>query len=55
MVFKLSSTGRQMLHTFDFTDGSSPIAPLLRFKGYLYGTAEFGGSTNAGVVFRLQQ
>ncbi len=44
-----------VLHTFQyFPHGASPAAPLYRDSlGNLYGTTEYGGAYNAGVVFKL--
>ena len=43
-----------VFYTFDFTDGSSPNGGLiLDSEGNLYGTTQFGGSSNRGVVFKL--
>jgi uncharacterized repeat protein (TIGR03803 family) len=44
----------KVFYTFSFTDGSSPNGSLLRdSEGNLYGTTVFGGSSNRGVVFKL--
>jgi uncharacterized repeat protein (TIGR03803 family) len=56
VVFKVDATGHEtVLHSFTGKlDGSQPVAGLLRDgAGNLYGTAEFGGVANNGVVFRL--
>ena len=47
-------TGKQkILHTFtNGPDGVSPAAALLPFKGALYGTASYGGTYNAGTIFK---
>lgn len=40
--------------SFNGTDGKSPISGLVQgFDGNLYGTSEFGGSNNAGTVFKI--
>lgn len=57
-VFKLNpdGTGYTILHNFDPTagDGKYPNSALvLGNDGALYGTTEFGGTNNVGVVFRL--
>jgi uncharacterized repeat protein (TIGR03803 family) len=57
-VFKLNKdgTGLATLHSFDGNDGSGPAAALIRgIDGALYGTAQFGSSSNQGTVFRLNQ
>jgi uncharacterized repeat protein (TIGR03803 family) len=42
------------LHTFSGADGSDPAAPLLKnADGNFYGTTRTGGSTDAGVVYRM--
>ncbi|MGC2769276.1 MAG: choice-of-anchor tandem repeat GloVer-containing protein [Candidatus Acidiferrum sp.] len=41
-------------YTFSFTDGSSPNGDLIRDSGgNFYGTTQFGGSSNRGLVFKL--
>jgi uncharacterized repeat protein (TIGR03803 family) len=56
-VFKLSPTGAEsVLYSFKggSTDGDGPRAGLLvDSAGNLYGTTEFGGSSNDGTVFKL--
>ena len=49
-------TGFTLLHSFTggATDGSEPWAPLVHSGGVLFGTAKTGGTSGAGVVFRLQ-
>jgi len=44
----------QVLHTFSGTDGSFPNGDLIRDSaGNFYGTTQFGGTSNQGVVFKL--
>lgn len=44
----------QVLHAFSGTDGSFPNGDLIRdSSGNFYGTAQFGGASNQGVVFKL--
>jgi uncharacterized repeat protein (TIGR03803 family) len=44
----------QVLHTFSGTDGSFPNGDLIRDPaGNFYGTAQFGGASNQGVIFKL--
>jgi uncharacterized repeat protein (TIGR03803 family) len=60
-VFKLSppaATGggwsESLLYTFSGIDGSDPEAGLIfDASGALYGTTQFGGSADAGTVFKL--
>jgi uncharacterized repeat protein (TIGR03803 family) len=54
-VFKLDKTGKlTVLHTFDGADGSSPYGGLVSdAKGNFYGTTYFGGTYDAGVVFKI--
>lgn len=49
-------TGFELLRSFTggATDGAEPWAPLVLSNGVLYGTARLGGTSGAGVVFRLQ-
>lgn len=43
-----------VFYTFSGSDGSSPNGDLIRdAAGNLYGTAQFGGASNRGVVFEL--
>ena len=51
-----SGSGFQVLHTFtnSAVDGKSPYAGLiLGTDGFLYGTAQYGGTNGAGTVFKL--
>lgn len=44
----------QVVHTFAGSDGSFPNGDLVRDSaGNFYGTAQFGGASNQGVVFKL--
>jgi len=54
-VFKVDPGGSQtVLHTFSFTDGACPYAPLIRdASGTLYGTTLQGGAFGYGTVFKL--
>lgn len=55
IIYELSPAGQEtILHTFRFTDGAAPEGGLIFQKGYLYGTAEEGGSKVGGVAFQLQ-
>ena len=57
-VFRLNRDGSQYVVIYSFGsssgDGSYPKAPLIRAaSGGLFGTAQFGGNTNYGTIFRL--
>jgi uncharacterized repeat protein (TIGR03803 family) len=56
VVFKVSKTGTETV-LYSFTggaDGQYPYAPLVRdAAGNLYGTTQYGGTSNLGVVFKL--
>ena len=54
-VFKVDPSGTQtVLHTFNFSDGACPFAPLIRdAEGNLYGTTDQGGAFGYGTVFKL--
>ena len=42
------------IQAFSSTDGSAPQAALVApGDGYLYGTTQYGGANNNGVVFRV--
>src|ERR1039458_8699972 len=56
VVYKLDTAGHQtVLHSFaGGTDGGDPTAAVIRDSaGNLYGTTEFGGAANAGVVYKM--
>ena len=59
VVFKVSKTGKEtVLYNFcsltGCTDGQYPYAPLVRdAAGNLYGTTQYGGASNIGVVFKI--
>jgi uncharacterized repeat protein (TIGR03803 family) len=56
VVFKLDPSGNQtVLHTFTGgTDGAHPVAALIQdAMGNFYGTTKTGGSSNLGIVFKL--
>jgi uncharacterized repeat protein (TIGR03803 family) len=44
-----------VLHQFDNTDGSTlnPNQGLVLHVGVLYGTTNYGGSSNDGVLYKL--
>ena len=56
VVFELDTQGTYtVLHTFTGgSDGAYPVAPVtLDQRGNLYGTTEYGGSGNSGVVYKV--
>ena len=56
-VFKMDSSGNvSILHNFvgGTNDGESPQTGLVLYSGYLYGTANYGGTNDDGTVFRVQ-
>ena len=56
VVFKLDPLGNQtVLHTFaGGADGAHPVAALIQDpEGNFYGTTKLGGSSNLGIVFKL--
>jgi len=58
VVFKVTKTGKEtVLHSFTGgADGGYPYGGLLRdAAGNLYGTTEFGGSSNDGLVFKISK
>ena len=53
-VFRLDPSGQvTVLHSFDGSDGSTPLASLIHAGTGFVGTASSGGTGNAGVVFKL--
>ncbi|MBZ5719607.1 MAG: IPT/TIG domain-containing protein [Acidobacteriia bacterium] len=51
--FKISSSNAfTALTDFNFTDGALPALPVQGTDGSFYGTAQFGGSSNLGVVYK---
>lgn len=55
IVFRVSPTGfERILHNFgQRSDGSSPLATLIRVKDVLYGTTSQGGTNGDGTVFAV--
>jgi uncharacterized repeat protein (TIGR03803 family) len=56
-VFRLSPVAggwTERAFSFDGLDGANPYAPLTIYKGALYGTSDAGGTSNNGVVFKIQ-
>jgi uncharacterized repeat protein (TIGR03803 family) len=56
VVYKITSSGAfTLLHSFDSTDGSGPVAPLVQGSdGNFYGTTVVGGAnTSYGEVFKV--
>ena len=44
----------KVLYAFSFSDGSSPNGDLIRDPaGNLYGTTQFGGTSNRGLIYKL--
>jgi uncharacterized repeat protein (TIGR03803 family) len=55
-VFKVDKTGNEtVLYSFKGApDGSKPLASLVRdTAGNLYGTTQYGGTSNSGTIFKL--
>lgn len=54
LVTAASAQTFSVFYTFNFTDGSGPNGGLiLDSAGNFYGTTQFGGSSNRGVIFKL--
>ena len=49
----LNGTGFEVLHTFDYATGFTPLGGLILGGSTLYGTVEVGGSGNNGAVFQI--
>lgn len=50
----VNGSGYTRMHSFGSgSDGSSPFAGLVDYKGTLYGTTELGGKYNKGTVFSI--
>jgi len=55
-VWKLSSNGTEtVLHSFDGSDGAYPFGGKLKIdeQGNLYGLTSWGGTSNAGTLFKI--
>jgi uncharacterized repeat protein (TIGR03803 family) len=54
-VFRITPTGiLSTLHSFDFTDGAAPVAPLIQAtNGDFYGITQNGGATGGGTIFKI--
>lgn len=56
-VYKVDTNGINfaLIHSFSgVTDGSQPVAGVVaRSDGYLYGTARYGGASDAGMAYRM--
>ena len=54
-LFRISPGGSfTILHYFSgYGDGATPVAPLIAYKGALYGTTQNGGNGQYGTVFRI--
>ncbi|MGA2868723.1 MAG: choice-of-anchor tandem repeat GloVer-containing protein [Verrucomicrobiota bacterium] len=59
-VFAINTNGNCLTNVYSFiapnttnSSGNNPISELVLCKSRLYGTAEFGGSYNAGTVFAV--
>jgi uncharacterized repeat protein (TIGR03803 family) len=49
-----SASTFKVFYSFSFSDGSSPNGDLIRdAAGNFYGTTQFGGKSNRGIVFKL--
>jgi uncharacterized repeat protein (TIGR03803 family) len=59
VVFKMTPSGKNgkwkysVVHTFNGTDGDSPVAVILDSKGDIFGTTSSGGTYNWGVAFEI--
>jgi uncharacterized repeat protein (TIGR03803 family) len=54
LVTAASAQTFSVVYTFNFTDGSGPNGGLiLDSAGNFYGTTQFGGSSNRGIIFKL--
>jgi uncharacterized repeat protein (TIGR03803 family) len=56
VVFKLDSSGQETV-LYSFTSGPNGNVPdsgvILDSAGDLYGTTQYGGAANAGVIYRI--
>src|SRR5580692_6033284 len=54
LTVSATASSFKVFYTFNFSDGSAPNGDLLRDSaGNFYGTTQFGGSSNRGLVFKL--
>jgi uncharacterized repeat protein (TIGR03803 family) len=53
-VFSVLPSGSEhVIHSFSYSDGSIPQAPLVNAGGTLYGTTHSGGSENCGTLYSV--
>jgi uncharacterized repeat protein (TIGR03803 family) len=53
-LFRIAPDGSfTVLHYFEGGDGATPMASLIAYRGFLYGTARNGGNEAWGTVFRV--
>jgi uncharacterized repeat protein (TIGR03803 family) len=54
-VFKLDVNGGSYtpLHTFNYTEGQTPVGLMQGSDGTLYGTTQYGGRWGSGTIFKL--
>jgi uncharacterized repeat protein (TIGR03803 family) len=52
-IFEITAGQETTLHSFTATDGVNPSGLFRDANGNLYGTAQAGGTSNNGTVFKL--
>lgn len=54
-VYEITTSGKlTTLHNFEYSDGSSPLAGLIRgANGDFYGTTQAGGANGGGTIFEI--
>jgi uncharacterized repeat protein (TIGR03803 family) len=55
-IFEMSTSGKyHVLHRLQMSDGTTPFAALLAFRGILYGVTQYGSSATApgGTIFSI--
>lgn len=58
-IFRIGNDGNDFILLFSFsatiTDGYAPVGSLIKDGIYLYGMAHYGGTTNDGIIFRIDK
>jgi uncharacterized repeat protein (TIGR03803 family) len=56
VAYKITPAGKlTVIHTFDYTHGSTPYQLILGLDGYFYGVTRAGGTSGFGVIYRMSK